>query len=852
DDIRVEYHPGAGMKPSTIVYPFDQYRQVRPEVDFASTLDEPWRPFQTRGDFEFAEIVHESRMSHAATERLLKLIRGVQTGEVELTFNSQSDVRRAWEKASDFYPMFSKSTVSAVYKKTRPEYDFHHRPMWDWVVQQIEDPKLAPFFHWDAQKLWIYDGHRWVRFWEEPWTAEMFWDVQSDIVTSDDEGKPVGLIVWADKSKLSTFGTQKGHPIVVRLSNLDATIRNGGGVGAGRVVGMVPVIHEPAGEKYKKNYIDWKNAIYHETFRILLEQIYGHSRTGYRLKCGDNKERTVYPFVHIITADYEEQCFLALTRGLHGLAPCPICLIPEGELSNLSATYAEREEGHAQALVEKVEGKGIKDKKLKHFGLRAVKNSFWDVMRTNIYKALSFDRLHAYHLGIFLHVLKIMKLIVEKLSRKAQTLIDDCLNSVPSWPNLTRFSGLADTDFNDGGKWADLSKIIIQCSYSVFPVDSYGFKLLKVLRKYIECDTYVALSVQTEDTLTDYDTTIQEFGKRLQTYSETCEDEEIDEKFTKDWDGIIKVHTHLHASRDIRLKGVIANMDTKASEKLHGPLRKAYQMQTNFKNIEGQLAHLEDLSMVICDIRANIEARDEWVNSQKDDEKGKKKNKEVTTQFNHVYLGSLGNTLSILALERTHESDPAFHGFRTKLTTCIRDLVSREDEDDRLATSERIASRDITEYRLLRVNYESKVTWREESDLLRCSPEFHKKPRYDCVIVEQASRLIFCQLVYVFTFKFGGAVSGLALVQPLDATPNLSGAKRRIDRELGLCRVKEKPRKDSIIVPLRAIKRGALLLSDASHEHERLVVDTLDEDMFFRCIDLFPNRDMAAQVRMRL
>ncbi len=150
------------------------------------------------------------------------------------------------------------------------------------------------------------------------------------------------------------------------------------------------------------------------------------------------------------------------------------------------------------------------------------------------------------------------------------------------------------------------------------------------------------------------------------------------------------------------------------------------------------------------------------------------------------------------------------------------------------------------------MNYESKVTWREESDLLRCSPEFHKKPRYDCVIVEQASRLIFCQLVYVFTFKFGGAVSGLALVQPLDATPNLSGAKRRIDRELGLCRVKEKPRKDSIIVPLRAIKRGALLLSDASHEHERLVVDTLDEDMFFRCIDLFPNRDMAAQVRMRL
>lgn len=57
----------------------------------------------------------------------------------------------------------------------------------------------------------------------------------------------------------------------------------------------------------------------------------------------------------------------------------------------------------------------------------------------------------------------------------------------------------------------------------------------------------------------------------------------------KDWDEIIKVHSHLHASRDIRLKGVMANMDTKASEKLHGPLRKAYQMQTNFKNVEAQV-----------------------------------------------------------------------------------------------------------------------------------------------------------------------------------------------------------------------------------------------------------------------
>lgn len=46
-------------------------------------------------------------------------------------------------------------------------------------------------------------------------------------------------------------------------------------------------------------------------------------------------------------------------------------------------------------------------------------------MRTNIYKALLFDRLHAYLLGIFLHILRILKAIIAKMSRKSQTLVDD-------------------------------------------------------------------------------------------------------------------------------------------------------------------------------------------------------------------------------------------------------------------------------------------------------------------------------------------------------------------------------------------------------------------------------------------
>lgn len=56
------------------------------------------------------------------------------------------------------------------------------------------------------------------------------------------EGKPLYFILYADKSKLSSFGTQKGYPIVARIGNIAVGVRNGSGIGGGRVVGWVPIV----------------------------------------------------------------------------------------------------------------------------------------------------------------------------------------------------------------------------------------------------------------------------------------------------------------------------------------------------------------------------------------------------------------------------------------------------------------------------------------------------------------------------------------------------------------------------------------------------------------------------------
>ena len=63
--------------------------------------------------------------------------------------------------------------------------------------------------------------------------------MQSELLLN---GKPLGIILYADKSKLSSFGTQMGYPIIARCANLPTDIRNGTGLGGGRVVGWLPIV----------------------------------------------------------------------------------------------------------------------------------------------------------------------------------------------------------------------------------------------------------------------------------------------------------------------------------------------------------------------------------------------------------------------------------------------------------------------------------------------------------------------------------------------------------------------------------------------------------------------------------
>ncbi|KAK7016112.1 hypothetical protein R3P38DRAFT_2543114, partial [Favolaschia claudopus] len=206
-------------------------------------------------------------------------------------------------------------------------FDMYARPLWDWAVDLIKDPSLSRCFVWDSVKMFRHNGNSFIRFWNEPWTADALWEIQSKLPDNPD-AKPCPFILYSDKSKLSSFGTQKAYPIIARLANVVVRIRNSDEWGGGQVVGELPVVQDDSAESGKTKYVNFKNAVWHASFYKLLESVARHSKTG------------IWTFwvLYSLFASLTFSCssVMALIRGSGGNHPCPICLIHRDDQSDLT------------------------------------------------------------------------------------------------------------------------------------------------------------------------------------------------------------------------------------------------------------------------------------------------------------------------------------------------------------------------------------------------------------------------------------------------------------------------------------------------------------------------------------
>lgn len=97
--VRISYTNNLKRKPEYL-HP-DEYlsrheKKARKPRTFA---EDPWHPFKTRSDFDFAELVFNAHLSREQISSLLGVVQRCIEGADSLTFGNYSDVHASWSEA---------------------------------------------------------------------------------------------------------------------------------------------------------------------------------------------------------------------------------------------------------------------------------------------------------------------------------------------------------------------------------------------------------------------------------------------------------------------------------------------------------------------------------------------------------------------------------------------------------------------------------------------------------------------------------------------------------------------------------------------------------------------------------
>ncbi|KAG8782677.1 hypothetical protein FRC12_020566 [Ceratobasidium sp. 428] len=481
-----------------------------------------------------------------------------------VSFKNNRELQIFQDRAATQLSMFDSVQYSANYQKGRDTFCTEHivliRSLKEWFLELVLDPQLQQHLHFDAEQKFRFSGDKWVRFIDEPWTAENWAKTQASLPS---DGLPINIHLYADKATTSSSGTKKLYPVVARLGNLPQEIRNGKGAGGGQVVALLPVISEedlPKGLS-DTSAADYRCAVWHGAVQKLLDTIRLEAFAGYAVELECHRalglEKTLwrlFPSISIVSADYEEQVIVVCHRGSGCLCPCIRCLVPGDQLHNLLLRIRLRTPGDFLDKISRIDGLGITAARglLKSHGYRPVQNAFMSLgPRTNIFEALSYDTLHCDDLGRWgKHLWVLLKDQLAEEPTEIQSRFEERIDAVPPWPNLEHFQRAQSVDFGDGSKYQDLLRVVL---HGCIELPESFVPLVQLVRIQAELRALSSFEVHTEDTLALGKDLVKRFHKSSQ---------ECTSRYGKSFD-FPKMHLLVHLFDDILNKGVAANFSTK-------------------------------------------------------------------------------------------------------------------------------------------------------------------------------------------------------------------------------------------------------------------------------------------------
>ncbi|KAG1813563.1 uncharacterized protein BJ212DRAFT_1447796 [Suillus subaureus] len=755
--LRHRHHPKSGIP--TKIFAFSDFMCHPAHYSSWSAPEpnaKPWHPFRFHLEFDIAKIALEAALNNEQTDCLIDICHHCTVQSEKFMFKNHKDICAKWDAVSQRLTGFTKDVISIPFADKTWDFDVYYCNLWEWATDLLRDPHLFPYFHFDAQRLVKFNHQSFERFVDDPFTAQDFWDAQLQLPHS---AKPLAFILHADKTKLSSFGTAKGYPIVARLANLPTHIRNSQGMGGGYIVGWLPVVKEDKAHASKLAWANFKATVWHKSFERILSSLAAKSKTGQWLECLDIVQHWFFLLILILSSDFEEQSTMALTHSVRALWPYPVCLVPHDKLSDMLHCYPQRTSHDSEAILATTRERETAEEReevLKDYGLCDVINSFSTVSSTDVHHALSWDKLH-FHSG---------SLWSDHLWVELQKYINN-----QKHPNQ-----VMNISFTDNSMHEDISKVL-NFFHSTSHLLKYHYQMIQYINKTVESD--------------------------------------------KNWN-FPKLHMGLHIFNDVKAKGATCNYNTKLNEKMHGSLKDSYLLCTNFRDVAEQILCINMWQVAADHICHHLfEFDDHQCQLDEEDFLATVVERPVSMSNSfHVKLGSKQPLLTFDAIQMAHQADQAFINFCVKLNDFLNVLLPSlsiplpEGKCIHLQGTD-----EITEHHFIRINYESMVDWRQNTDYLCSNPHFFGSPCFNCVFIRLTeNKVIFGWLVFCFECLVGNNTFPLALVHPFD------------DKDLNLYRVHTRPQAQAQFFPVRSFIHGALLIADGPSDY--LIVDTADTDMF--------------------
>ncbi|KAB5587934.1 hypothetical protein CTheo_8624 [Ceratobasidium theobromae] len=423
---------------------------------------------QLAEDFRFARNALKSNLSESAVNEFLDIHHMSPASSVSI--RNYRELQQLQDRASHLLASFGCVTFTVPYQKGHTMLYSEHKvwikPLKDWFLELVLNPQLQPHLHFDALQKYRFMNGKWICFIDEPWTADNWAKIQALL---PEDGLPLNIMLYADKSVTSSSGTKKLYPVVARLANLPRGIRNGQGLGGGQVVAFLPVITEsemPEGLSVS-SMADYKCAVWHGAMQKVLETVQLEAHVGHAVELESHLALglakpiwRLFPVVFIISADYEEQIIVICHRGSGCLFPCVWCLIPANELFDLLQHAEARDPKSFLELLEQSCKLNITSAKelLKTQGYQPVQNAFLSLgSRTNVFEALSYDTLHCDDLGRWgKHIWVLLQEQLKEESSEISAEFNAHIDAVPPWPELNHFPHALSVEFSDGTTYEDL------------------------------------------------------------------------------------------------------------------------------------------------------------------------------------------------------------------------------------------------------------------------------------------------------------------------------------------------------------------------------------------------------------